>query len=263
MTKKQTNETRNDFYKRLLYITAGILLIVSVWHKSGPERYIALAGFILAMYQLIILISTAQYIIDDYFPPRKPFERSASPFNRFIYKGSALFFFIGLVCIIFEIRQLDNTINGKQLFWYSGFLGLAIAGIITWKLKKANRGVYDESSRRITVHAGLFLGFFLFIPSAASFINHYFANPNIVCNKHIINKKETSNGRRHTSYWLYIQLDNNIEERFDVGLQLFDKVNEGEAIELCTQKGKLGYPFVDAFKPVTTDAGNIIIDTKQ
>lgn len=247
--QSKTTEIRKEFYKRLIYVCLGIFPIIFVWEQKGPERFIGLAGFVFSMCQLILIIGMSQIIVDDFFPPKTYYEKTTKRIDKFIYYFAMTLFFGGLVFEIFEISVIDNTINGATFFWKSAFIGVAIASLITIILKLTNSSVYDESSRRYSVHFGLFIGFFLFIPAIASYINHTYAENNINCKTYEIVRKSTG-GKRNKSSWLFLKLDNKSEERFDVSRVFYDKVSEGGQVQLCTKKGKLGYDFVEKFKTI-------------
>lgn len=239
---------RKEFFKRLSYIGLGIIPIIFVWEQKGPERFIGLAGFIFSMYQLIMIIAMSQLIIDDFFPPKTYYESKTKPFDNFAYRFATGLFLVGLVFEIFEIRRIDNTISGTKFFWTYALAGILIATVVTAILKLKSPSVYFESNRRFTVHFGLFLGFFLIVPATASFVNHYFSDSIINCNQYKIVRKSTG-GRRNKSSWLFLQI-NGHDERFDVSRNLWNSVGEGGLVVLCTQKGKLGYDFVEKIKMV-------------
>jgi hypothetical protein len=196
-----------------------------------------------------MIISLSQFIADDFFPPKVPFEIKTKPFDRFMYYFSGVIFFLSLVFLVFEIKRIDNTLNGTRLFWIAGFSGIGVAIVLTIILKITTPSVYYESRRRITVHLSLFLGFFLLLPATASFINHYFAGETITCKNYVIERKSLG-GKRDQSSWLFIKLENGSEERLDVNRSFYDKVNEGGKFKLCTKKGKLGFDVVTDFKTV-------------
>lgn len=186
-------------------------------------------------------------IVDDFFPPKIEFEKKVKPFDKFIFYFSNYFFGASLIFMLFEIRKIDNTILGTQLFWKSGFIGILIALIITLIIKRTNPSVYHLSSRRYVVYFGLFIGFFLFTIAFSSFINHFFCDKTISCKDYEI-KRKSKGGKKDQESWLFLKIENNIEERFDVTESIYDLTNEGGEIQLCTKKGKLGYEFVTEFK---------------
>lgn len=247
--RAETSAIRKDFYKRLFYITLCIIPIVFFADNKGAFRLVPLPFFLFGMYQIIQIIGLSQLIIDDFFPPKTFFEKKVKPFDKFIYYFSSTIFFIGLLFLIFEIRNFDNTINGTKLFWTSGLAGIVIASILTLILKLITPSVYYESKRRYTVHLGLFIGLFLTSTSVAGFVNHHYAYPTIFRKIYKIERKSTSSGKS-TEYFFFLKMDNDIEERFSVGKTRYNTFEEGEEIELGILKGKLGFDYVTEFKKI-------------
>jgi len=201
------------------------------------------------MYQLIQIIKRSQFIIDDFFPPKTLHEKITKPFDKFVYYFATTLFFTGLICQIFEIRNFDNTIDGTRLFWTAGSIGIIIAIVITAILKVSFPSVYYESKRRYTVYFGIFLGSFLLIPAVVGFINHYYADNNKICKRYVIKRKGIG-GSRSKEYFIHLTLDNNKDERFSIGKTRYENFSEGEEIELCMKKGKLGFDYVTEFNKV-------------
>lgn len=242
---KQTSELRKEFYKRLLYIALCFIPIIIFADDKGTFRLIPLPFFLIGMYHLIKIITLSQPIIDDFFPPKTLYEKTTKPFDKFVYYFSSTLFFVGLIFLTFEIKNFDNTINGAKLFWRAGFTGFGLAIILTVILKLTRPSIYYESKRRFTVHFGLFIGLFFAAAALTSFINRHFADPAPFCKKYIIVKKSTSSGRS-TEYFFFLTINNN-EERFSVGKKRYDNFRNGEEIELCMLRGKLGFDFVKEF----------------
>ena len=238
---------RKEFFTRLAYLGLGIIPILFLWEQKGPLRFIALAGFVFGMYQILILIAMSQTIIDDFFPP-KAYGKTKKTFDNLVYRFATIFFFVALVSELFEFRRMDNTIGGTKIFWTYALIGVLIAALVTALLKLKSPSVYHESTRRFTVHFALFLGFFLITPATASFVNHYYSDAKIDCNKYKIVRKGTG-GKRQKSSFLFLQI-NGQEERFEVTRNLWNNVNQDGNVILCTQKGHLGYDFVKEFKIV-------------
>jgi len=187
--------------------------------------------------------------VDDFFPPKTSFEKTTKPINKFISYFATTLFFSGLVFFICEIRVIENTISDASFFWKSAFVGIAIATVLTIILKLTNSSVYDESTRRYSVHFGVFTGFFLLTPAIASYINHTYSEKIEHCKAYEIVSKSTA-GKRNGASWLFLKLDNNSEQRFQVIREFYDKVRVGEQVQLCTKKGKFGYYFVEEFKSI-------------
>jgi hypothetical protein len=247
--QRENSPVRQQFFKRLLYIALCIIPIILFADNKDSFRLVPLPFFIFGMIQLLTIVAGSQQILDDFFPPKTKHEKKARPRDKFIYYFSMTLFFVGLVFEVFEIRTIDNTINGMSLFWKSAFLGLIIAFLSILFIKSFSPTVFDESNRRYSVYLGLYLGFFLFVPAFASFLNHYFADEKMECKSFEIIRKNKG-GKRNTSSLLHIKIDPESEERFEVSKQFYELVAEGEKIKLCTIKGKLGYHFVEKFETI-------------
>jgi hypothetical protein len=247
MKRKEISKIRKEFYRRLLYIALGIIPMILLWYQKGPERYIALAGFIFSAIQVLVIVGTSKDIVDDFFPPKTYNETTTKPFDSFMVYFAITLFFLGLFFELFEIKIIDNTLGGSALFWKSAFVGIFIAIILTIILKLTKSTVFDESDRRFSVYFGLFIGFFLFIPALASFINHTFSDNKIDCQTYQIARKSLG-GKRDETSWLFLHMNNNSIERFEVNRNFYERVYEGGEIKLCTKKGKLGYDFVVKFE---------------
>ena len=199
----QNSEIRKEFYKRLLYIGVCIIPIIIFANNKDEFRLVPLPFFLFGMYHLLQIIALSQLIIDDFFPPKIAYERKTKPFDKFVYYFSNTLFFVGLLSLIFEIRKFDNTINGTKLFWTAGSVGITIAIILTIILKTKFPSVYVDSTRRYTVHFGLFIGFFLFTTALTGFVNHNFSDGIKAYKNYKILRKGKSDGRT-TEYYIYL-----------------------------------------------------------
>ncbi len=246
------NSIRKDFYKRLMYI---VLCAIPLWilaEEKPPLSYIALLFFLYGMYQVIMIVSLSQLIIDSFFPPVICIETKIKPFDRFMYYFASVFFFTSLVFLLFEMRRFENTLGGTNLFWKAGLLGIATASLITIIIKRTNPSVYFESKRRYTVHFGIFVGCFFWSASIGSFINLFYAEPSINTKEFVLKRKSTG-GKSNSSHWLFLQTKPSSEERFEVTETFFETVEEGQTILLDTQKGKLGYDVITSFRKKETN----------
>lgn len=248
-TINKTSKIRSDFYKKLLYIGLCIIPVIIFANSKGLFRLVPLPFFLFGLYQIVQIIGLSQLIIDDFFPPKTFYEKTTKPFDKFIYYFSSNLFFVGLICLTFEIRKFDNTINGIKLFWRAGFSGVIIAFVLTLVLKTKFPSVYFESKRRYTVHFGLFAGLFLLTTAITGFANHYFSDNIKTCKTYTIKRKEAS-GVRFKNYFIYLTINNSKDERFSISKTRYEMFEEGEEIKLCTINGKFGFDYVTEFKKV-------------
>ncbi|MCB0628458.1 MAG: hypothetical protein R2824_27070 [Saprospiraceae bacterium] len=238
---------RKNFYRRLAYIVLGVAAIWLLADQSSSLRLVGVAFLIIIVVQLLWIVSSSPKIIDDFFPSRVKYEGKARPFDRFIYYLPLTVMFSGLIFELFQIRKIDNTIDGMGLFWMAGAIGLLFALLLALFLEIKAPSVFDESERRSSVLFGFFLGFFLLTPAIANFINQYDIASEEVCTNYQIAGKSTS-ASKSRSCWLFVKIGRDNEERFEVNRSLYDQVEAGGLVQLCTKKGRLGYEFVTQFK---------------
>jgi hypothetical protein len=241
-------DIRKEFFKRLGFIGLGIIPILILANNKGPERFIALAGFLFCIYNFIRIISKIQLIVDDFNPPKIKDTTPATSFEKIIYYTSMVLFFGGLVFEIFEISNIDNTIDGLKLFWTFAFIGLLLATVITIILKVFKPSVYYESNRRLSVHLGLFVGFFLICPAFACFINQRLADDKTMIEEYTILEKGSSS-TRNQEYYLYLDF-NGDKQRVTVWRTFWEKVEDQQKIILLTKKGILGYRYIIEFDTI-------------
>jgi hypothetical protein len=117
-------------------------------------------------------------------------------------------------------------------------------------LKLSNPSLFYEGKRRFAVSLGLPLGLFLLIPATLSFVNAYFVEDQIKCSQFKVESKEINIDRRRgrTGYRINLKADGAREERFTITKNLYDQLKEGGEVELCMQKGKLGFNIVTEFR---------------
>ncbi|MHA3789872.1 hypothetical protein ACX0HA_16815 [Flavobacterium hauense] len=238
-------DLRKGFYRRLLYIVMASIPLILLANEKGPARFLALAAFLFIMIQLISIIGFAQLYVDEFFPPKLLREYVTMPFDKFMYRLSAVMFPLGMFTLLFEMNRIDRTIGGMSLFFNWAFIGVGLALALIIILHIVRPSVYHESKRRMTIYAGFLFGWFLLFPSVASFINHAFAVDTIICKSYFIVRKDT--GSKGTMF-MFLKTDADDKERFDISKELYDKISGGGWITLCTKEGKLGYKVVTKFR---------------
>src|SRR4051812_30843765 len=186
---EKKSEIKTAFYKELLYIFLGTLLFFILINQKGSLRLVSGAGFLFALYHLILIIRASPEIIDKFFPSKYTSEKVTKSYDRFMYYASPTFFFLSLIFLVTEMRGIDNTLSGINLFWKAGSVGLLMAIILTGIIKKSRPSVYFQSKRRFAVNFGLFIGFFLFGAASANFINHTFYGKIETCSDYRVIRK--------------------------------------------------------------------------
>lgn len=239
---------RKIFFKRLVYIGLGILPIFVFNNNKGPERFIALAGFLFGMFNFLRIITNLQQIVDDFFPLKTYEQKSATSFDKVIHYFSMTVFFCGLISEIFVITKIDNTIDGLRLFWISALTGLGLAVIITLLLKFYKPSVYNESNRRLSIIMGLYIGLFLLFPSLAFYVNETASKNDIMNEKYIVIMKGSSS-TKNKEYYLYLDIKGD-KQRVTVSKDFWLNVEEGKELLLNTKRGLLGYRYIIDFKSI-------------
>lgn len=144
-----------------------------------------------------------------------------------------------------EGNAIKNTIGGEKLFWYSAIVGVIIALLLRLLLKKS---IVAAEKNGQAIGSALIVGMFIFCPVVASFINRTFSNAPVTCSQHPLLSKSTG-GSRYTEYCLFVNIGGG-EEKFTVSEEVYKSMVAPGQVELCTQKGVLGYEVVKQFKPV-------------
>ena len=167
--------------------------------------------------------------------------------NRFLYFLISCIIIVALLLAV-EGGFIKNTIGGEQLFWYSGFCGLGIALLCAVLLKRLKPTVYEDKNQRNSILTALFMVWFFFTPVVVSFINRMLSNAPITCSQYSILSKSTG-GSRYTEYCLLVDV-NGEREQFTVSEEVYKSMVAPGSVQLCTQKGVIGYEVVREFKPV-------------
>jgi hypothetical protein len=183
-------------------------------------------------------------------------EELRKPFDEFLCYVATCLWFGGLILLIFEIKAIENTINGLKLVGFAGFLGIFLALFTTMELKKLNSSVYKAFDTRFIMYFGVFVGSFFLTLFAASILNRTFATKNKRARIYTIHSKFTGNktGREIMNpFWLFLNIEEQGEERFDVPESIYRHVKEGDYVLLYTSRGLLGFDFVTEFKSLSND----------
>ena len=160
-------------------------------------------------------------------------------------KAVAYFFMALLVFSLFRTREfkyIDNTEDGMEMFFRYAVVGL-ICSIPVYLL------VYQfvpelKHRKKISKQMQMGLGaiafsLFLIFPTTASYLNRKILVGKSVCGRFNILYKSTSPRVPHERF-VFIDLGNG-EERLILTENEWIKLRERDTIELCIQKGRLGY----------------------
>ena len=162
---------------------------------------------------------------------------------KYILYLAIAFIIASALLLASEGRIIKNTIGGEKLFWYSAIAGVIIALLLRLVLKKS---IVAAEKNGQAISSALIVGMFIFCPVAASSINRTFSNAPVLCNQYPLLSKSTG-GSRYTEYCLFMNI-RGTEEKFTLEKEIYDSISAPGQIELCTQKGILGYEVVKEFK---------------
>ncbi len=239
---------RYEFFKRVLYILVCIIAIIQIEDKRGS--YVMVGLLVFMTFQLLWIIAYSQSLLDDFFPPKKQHEIQPKRFDEIMSnRVTVVLTFVGLGFLYCELAHIQNTLFGRQLFWYGAFLGIVLAIINIKVLKQISPTICDTGHRRYSIYFGFYVGLFLLIPALGSFINYQFRSVDINCSTYTIQSKSISTSSERDAYLLKIYINGRIED-FEVSELVFENAGENKTIELCTQKGYLNYEVVYYFKPL-------------
>lgn len=237
---------KKDLLKNVLLTVAGLLPVILLGNsKNWLVIFIQIAGVLMAAFNFILIFSNLQFFLDEIFPAKTFDDKSKNATHQMIIVVTNVLFFCGAIAMIFETNKIDNTINGLNFFFVSGATGIFIALLSMRLIKRISKTMFDDSIRRYTVFLGLPMAFLMLFPAMASFINRQFAQKEIHSRKVIVQSKGTDS--RNRQCYLFCDIENH-NERFVAGRAFYETVIEGSEIELCVQKGGLGYEFVRDFK---------------
>lgn len=231
---------KTDFYKNLFIILSSVVIIYLLREESGPLRFLVVGLILLILYKSIFIIHASHEIFKEFFPPKVEFEINTKPIDQFIYKGSNYFFGLSLLIILFQIRRIDNTINGTNLFFKFGFYGALIGFVVLYILKLISSTIYHTNNRRFAITFISIVGFFLTTAATASFVNYNFPKEKPKSSTYLI-KRKSLGGKRINNHLLFIKLNKNDEERIEVSENQYNAVKDGGKVNITTQKGFFGY----------------------
>ncbi len=157
---------------------------------------------------------------------------------------------LALVSLVFEGYWIENTINGKQMFWYAftfGTLGGFIPAVIFgYKHSNLLSGLNKPLVRVLKFASYSALCFSFFLPAIASYVNRNIT----VGPKHLFYTSVTEKalgGRSKTTSYLYFTSPHGVTERIEVDHKFFCATSIGQKIQLTLQNGVLGYEVIKLY----------------
>lgn len=234
--------------KLLLQITVGIGIIIPFFNSTSIFRFVALAGFLIAVFGFISLVRNSEAIIFHYYPTKYKSDPNPKSGDKIFEHVGGVLFGIGLFSLIFRIIPLDNTIRGLELFFISAGLGFVLGLLIAFAIRYIRPSVFDDNRRRMGIVACYSLGLALLFASLASFINEKKASDTISqMEVEIVSK--SSNTRKKNSYYIFILIEGE-EERLELNKDVWDTLYEGDMLTLDLKNGYFNYPFITNFEKI-------------
>ncbi len=151
---------------------------------------------------------------------------------------------------VHEVPYFSNTFGILYLFFRFLFLGIAVGGIIGWRLSK---NAEDKSDRVPIIAFSVVAGMVIF-PLLGISSNHFFAKDAPLSIKVLFQKEEPLRTSRFgvaknttvtvDAFYLYFLKDGDLN-RIRSKTQSFRNIEAGQEIELPVKKGFWGFTYVD------------------
>jgi hypothetical protein len=248
MNEQKKIEIRNH----LIQILIGIVIIIPFFNEKSWLRFIALGGFLLIMYNVIWFVRNSEEILFHIFPSKTFREKKPKLKDKIWSHISMTLFFSGLIFLIFQMGNIENTIEESSFWKTFGLLGFGFSMLSLLVLYIFQPSVFSESGRRYSVVFGFLLGFTSLIISTFSFFNKEYAETEITKSIYTIDRKSTG-GKNNNTHWIFIKI-NDSKKRFEIKPKLWNKLNTGDEIFIKTQSGYFEYDFVTEIKPTANTA---------
>jgi hypothetical protein len=232
-----------DILWRLLLMGLGVLFILLFAHTKGLSRFMALAGLLFAICQIVFLLPLIMEFVNKAFPTKAIKKKHLSETDKVIRAVVKSLFFVGVAVNIFQIFTLQKTIGSGSLFWHAALYGFGFALTITILLIMIRPAVYYGEQERLTMHAAMFTGVMLLFAGGACYINRMYAGEHINCNSYLVTGKLMT-GKRHNIPEIKLKTNYRDGEMFDVSQNLYDAVSGGSSVTVCYKKGYLGYDII-------------------
>lgn len=188
----------------------------------------------------------SQLLIDVFLPAEIHYDKRIAHADKLVYYGAHALLLLSLVLLIFEVTCIDNTIYGMSLVWGACITGVVVAAALLLLLNQTNPAILHERKLRTNLVGAVAFGCVMLSMFIASFINHRYAVKAQNCRSYTIEDK--ARNKRRGGCWLYLKVEDGGEERFEISYDLFNRVQKGQQIILCTRKGALGFDFVTEFR---------------
>ncbi|EOG6905665.1 hypothetical protein ACLH3R_002289 [Flavobacterium psychrophilum] len=155
---------------------------------------------------------------------------------------------IGVVSILFVIRDFEQTIGGYILFWKLSYLSLTFSILCVFIL---NSFYNFRNEKRFYNILSISICFFLLIPNIGIFINKHISTEKERIQEIKINyKKINPQARGNDSYEIFLLTEYDKNERLDIKKEFYETITDDQIVALTLSKGILGYNYVKNIKKI-------------
>lgn len=231
-----------------LQIAVGIAIIIPFFSTTSIFRFVALAGFLIAVHGIIQLVRNSEAFLFYYFPTQYKRKSKPEAADKIIENIGSGLFGLGLFLLLFRIIPIDNTIGGLELFFVSAGCGFLFGIVVVIFIRVLRPSIFTVSRQRLGVILIYTLGFALLFVVLASFINEKLASDTL-SEKEVEIVTKSSNTRKKDAYYIFIGIDGG-EERIELQKKAWDALKEGDMITLELKNGYFNYPFISNLKKI-------------
>lgn len=240
-------QQKKEIINHSIQILIGILVIIPLFNEKSWLRFIALGGFLLIIANIIWFVKNSEEILYYIFPSKSIRENKQKFKDKIWGHISMVLFFSGTIFLIFQMGNIENTIEESSFWKNFGLIGFSLSLLFILLLYKIQPSIFYESGRRYSVIFGFVLGLTSLTISTTSFLNKKYAETKITESKYTIERKSTG-GKKNRSHWIFINI-NESEKRFELKPELWNQLNAGDKVLLKLQKGYFDFEFVTEIKP--------------
>jgi hypothetical protein len=240
---------RGFFYKNLVYFLFGLLAVIGLAYARGSFFIIIrIIAVLFTLRTLLYLLSNTEVIMNALFMPDYH-KKSNEAFDKFMHYFSVFIFAGTLLWVSCYIPQMRNTIGGSMLFWATAPIGFVVALVLIFYLKKISPLLIRDGRRETAIVFGLCFGFSFLPGLIALYINYAYADSKVNCKTYVVVEMEGPSYRYRTNtYSIYINIEPDRADEFFVTKAFYEGVGILDPVQLCTQKGALGYDYLVEIK---------------
>ena len=189
----------------------------------------------------MMFISIPTFMIMSYNVSDSILNTTKSNGDKKLIKNFELIMLIGVVSLIFFVRDFEYTIGGYRMFWELSFLSILFCGTFIYLLR-INYNLNHTSKFNNLLSICIF--WFFIVPSSGMFLNKFVGINQEIKEIKLIKSKEIIKSTRgnRLNYYIYVKTEFDDEERLEITKELYESKTKN--VELSLKKGILGYNYV-------------------